>query len=131
MKHIVLFDGICNFCDWSVQFIIKRDPEAHFTFASLESSKGTELRKAFQVPESLDSVVFIRSDGKVFTESDAALQICGKLRGPVNLLQVFYIIPRPVRNTLYRTAARSRYRIFGKKEACRIPSKEEAARFLD
>ncbi|TVP84345.1 MAG: DUF393 domain-containing protein [Alkalicoccus sp.] len=131
MKHIVLFDGICNFCDWSVQFIIKRDPEAHFTFASLQSRKGTELREAFQVPQALDSVVFIRSDGQVFTESEAALQICGKLSGPMKLLQAFYIIPRPVRDMLYRTAARSRYRVFGKKEACRIPSKEEAARFLD
>ncbi|PTL39552.1 thiol-disulfide oxidoreductase DCC family protein [Alkalicoccus saliphilus] len=131
MKHIVLFDGICNLCDWSVQFIIKRDPGAEFTFASLQSSKGKELREAFHVPEALDSVVFIRSDGQVFTESDAALEICRKLNGPVKLLQVFYIFPRPVRNMLYNAAARRRYRIFGKKEACRIPSKEEAARFLD
>jgi predicted DCC family thiol-disulfide oxidoreductase YuxK len=131
VKHIILFDGVCNLCDWSVQFIIKRDPQAVFQFASLQSDKGQELKTAFNIDPEEDSIILIRADGKVFLRSAAALQICRLLKGPVKILKTLIIVPAGLRDFAYRHIAVNRYRFFGKKEACRLPTKEERARFLD
>ena len=130
MKRIVLFDGECNFCDSSGQFIIKRDPVAHFHFSSLQSEAGQELVKKYNVPSDVDSLVLIEMD-KAYTKSSAALRIAKKLDGLWHLCFVFILVPRPIRDFFYDILARNRFKWFGKKEdACALPSPEVRKRFL-
>jgi len=130
MKRIILFDGVCNFCDASVQFIIKRDPAAHFLFTSLQSEKGLELTKKYAIPEDVDSLVLIEN-GKAFTKSSAALRIAKKLDGLWHLFFLFILVPRKIRDSVYNYVAKNRYKWFGKKEdACMLPSIEQRKRFL-
>ena len=130
MKRIILFDGDCNFCDASVQFIIKRDPSAHFHFTSLQSEKGAELRKQYAISDEIDSLVLIEN-GRVYTKSSAALHIAKKLDGLWHLLFLFILVPPIIRNGVYDYFAANRYKWFGKKEdACMLPSPDERKRFI-
>jgi len=130
MKRIILFDGVCNFCDASVQFIIKRDPAAHFLFTSLQSEKGLELTKKYAIPEDVDSLVLIEN-GKAFTKSSAALRIAKKLDGLWHLFFLLILVPRKIRDGVYNYVAKNRYKWFGKKEdACMLPSPEQRKRFI-
>ena len=130
MKRIILFDGDCNFCDASVQFIIKRDPSAHFHFTSLQSEKGVELRKQYAISDEIDSLVLIEN-GRVYTKSSAALNIAKKLDGLWHLLFLFILVPPIIRNGVYDYFAANRYKWFGKKEdACMLPSPDERKRFI-
>lgn len=130
MKRIVLFDGECNFCDASVQFIIKRDPSAHFYFTSLQSEKGQALKEEFSIPEEVDSIVLI-ANKRAYTQSSAALHIAKKLDGLWHLLFLFILVPRPIRDGIYQYFAKNRYQWFGKKEDhCALPSPEIRKRFL-
>ncbi|WP_342513727.1 thiol-disulfide oxidoreductase DCC family protein [Sporosarcina sp. FSL K6-1522] len=130
MKRIVLFDGDCNFCDSSVQFIIKRDPAAHFLFTSLQSTKGVELTKQYAIPSNVDSLVLI-DNGKAYTKSSAALRIAKKLDGLWHLLFLFILVPRKIRDGVYDYVATNRYKWFGKKEeACMLPPPEIRKRFI-
>lgn len=127
---IVLFDGVCNLCNGSVQFILKRDPQARFRFASLQSEAGRSLMSEHGLdPDALSSVVVIE-DGRVWQESSAALRIARHLPGLWKLLRIFTIIPRPLRDAIYRLIARNRYRWFGKTETCWLPTPELKGRFL-
>ena len=129
-KGIILFDGVCNFCNSSVDFIIKRDPKQNFRFASLQSEIGQELVKQSNInTDKVDSLILVSGE-RFFIKSTAALKIAQKLQFPWNLSYVFLIIPGFVRNIAYDFIARNRYRFFGKKETCRIPTPEERARFL-
>ena len=131
MQRVILFDGECNFCDSSVQFIIKRDPYAHFQFASLQSEIGTEFTRKYSIPEDVDSLVFIEKN-KAYTKSDAALRIAKKLDGLWHLLFLFILVPRPIRDGVYNYIAKNRYKWFGKKElACSLPSPDVRKRFLE
>ncbi|MBD7983959.1 thiol-disulfide oxidoreductase DCC family protein [Sporosarcina sp. Sa2YVA2] len=130
MKRIVLFDGECNFCNSSVQFIIKRDPAAHFMFTSLQSEAGQKYAKQYHIPDDVDSIVLIEK-GKAYTKSSAALHIAKKLDGLWHLLFLFILVPKPIRDGAYDYFARNRYRWFGKTEgACMLPTPEERKRFL-
>lgn len=127
----ILFDGVCNLCNGSVQFILKRDPEARFRFASLQSESGRRLVAENGLdPDVLSSVILIE-DGKVYRESAAALRIARHMSGAWKLLRVLVLIPRPIRDAAYRLIARNRYRWFGKSETCWLPTPELRARFLD
>jgi predicted DCC family thiol-disulfide oxidoreductase YuxK len=127
---IVLFDGVCNLCNGSVQFILKRDPQARFRFASLQSEAGGSLMRHHGLdPEALSSVVVI-DDGRVWRESSAALRIARHLPGGWKLLRILTVIPRPLRDGVYRLIARNRYRWFGKTETCWLPTPELRGRFL-
>lgn len=125
--RIILFDGICNFCDASVQFIMKRDNGA-FKFASLQSDIGQELVTRHKL-QGIDSLVLIEED-KAYTKSTAALRIAKRLKGLWSVLYIGIIIPKLLRDPLYDLFAKNRYRLFGKKDACMLPTKEERARFL-
>lgn len=128
---ILLFDGVCNLCDASVQFIIKRDPASRFRFASLQSEAGRHLLKRHDLSaDTLDSVVLIE-DGVAYRNSAAALLVARGLKWPWPLLYGFIALPRPVRDAVYRFVARRRYRWFGKKEICSRPRPEQQARFLE
>lgn len=127
---IVLFDGVCNLCSGSVQFLLKRDPEGRFRFAPLQSDAGRRLMAEHGLPvDSLSSVVLIEG-GRVWQESAAALRIARHLRGPWKLLRIFAIVPRPLRDLVYRWIARNRYRWFGRTETCWLPTPELEERFL-
>lgn len=130
MQRIILFDGICNFCSSSVQFIIKRDPVRIFHFASLQSEVGQQLVDRHQVSQDLDSLVLLEK-GRVYTKSSAVLRIAKELKGGYRLFAIFLIIPKPIRDFLYNILANNRYRWFGKKEQCMIPKPEDKQRFLD
>lgn len=125
--RIILFDGICNFCDASVQFIMKRD-NGDFKFASLQSDIGQEL-VARHYLQGIDSIVLIEED-RAYTKSTAALRIAKKLKGAWSLIYIGIIIPKSLRDPLYERFAKNRYKWFGKKDACILPAKEERARFL-
>ncbi|MFK2824763.1 thiol-disulfide oxidoreductase DCC family protein [Bacillus sp. B190/17] len=129
MNPIILFDGECHFCDSSVQFIIKHDPEEAFRFASLQSDTGKRLLAAYQVPPDIDSMILIEKD-KAYQKSAAALRICRHLKGVWKWLYVLILIPRPIRNTIYDFIARNRYKWFGKKESCMLPSPSVRKRFI-
>lgn len=129
MDKVILFDGECNFCDQSVQFIIKRDPKGIFKFASLQSDVGRDLLKQFNAPEDIDSFVFI-DHNKCYFKSTAALKVCKDLKMPWKLTYFLLIVPKPIRNFFYGVLAQNRYKWFGKKDNCMLPSPEERERFL-
>ncbi|MDN4494553.1 thiol-disulfide oxidoreductase DCC family protein [Ureibacillus aquaedulcis] len=127
--NIILFDGECHFCDASVQFIIKRDRNKYFKFASIQSDIGKKLLKEFQVPETVDSLVFI--EGKqCYVKSTAALKVARRLDGPWSLFYPFLFIPSFLRDAIYDIVAKNRYKL-GKQNECKIPTKEELERFIN
>ncbi|OMP68413.1 thiol-disulfide oxidoreductase DCC family protein [Domibacillus epiphyticus] len=130
MSSIVLFDGECNFCDSSVQFIIKRDSKGYFHFASLQSDVGRKLIKEYNVSEDVDSIMLVEN-GKAYFKSAAALRISRHLAGGWKLFYALMVVPSPIRNLLYDFIARNRYKWFGKKEDhCMLPSPDVRKRFL-
>lgn len=129
-KKIILFDGVCNLCNSSVLFVIKRDTKDHFRFAALQSEIGQSLAKKHQLDTTqVDSIVLIMKD-KVFIKSSAALNISRYLKGAYPLLFLFIIIPSFIRNWVYDYVAKNRYRWYGKKDQCMIPTKELKSKFL-
>ena len=129
-SRILLFDGVCNLCNSIVQFTIRRDPEGKFKFASLQSESGQELLKKFGLPtDDFDSFVFIKGD-KYFLKSSAGLHVLKELGGVWKLFYVFIIIPQPLRDIIYSMIAKTRYRVFGRRETCMVPTEEIRGRFL-
>ena len=127
---IILFDGVCNLCNGFVQFVIKRDPRAKFKFGTLQSNKAIELLLPHHInPEELNSVIFIENN-KVYTQSDAAIKIAQHLGSAWPLAASLLIIPKFIRNAVYRFIAKNRYRWFGKKMQCMVPSPALKSRFL-
>jgi len=128
---ILFFDGVCNLCNSSVQFIIKRDKSNRFRFSSLQSSKSKELLPTDLVnTENLQTLVLLKDD-KILTKSTAALNIARGLSGLWPILYIFMIIPKFLRDLAYDFIAKNRYKWFGKKDACMIPSPELKAKFID
>jgi predicted DCC family thiol-disulfide oxidoreductase YuxK len=125
-----LFDGVCNLCNRSVQFILKRDRRGIFRFASLQSPLGQSLLKRSGLPaDQLDSFVLVENN-KVYTRSTGALRVLRQLGGAWSLLSIFRIVPRQWRDAVYNWIARRRYRWFGKTDSCWLPSPKWADRFL-
>ena len=129
MRSIVLFDGVCNFCSDSVNFIIQHDTENKFMFAPLQSEKGIELRAKYGIEDNIDSIVLIEDD-QAFTRSTGALRIAKRLGGIWAAAYVLILVPRPIRDYFYELFAKYRYRWFGKKDECMLPTPEIRARFL-
>jgi predicted DCC family thiol-disulfide oxidoreductase YuxK len=124
---IILFDGVCNLCSSSVQFIIKRDKHDYFRFVSLQSELGQEYIKDWKLTQ--DSIVLIEF-GKVYVESTAALRIAGHLSGLYPLLRAGLILPKFLRDAVYKLIARNRYKWFGKQESCWVPSADLNKKFF-
>ena len=129
-KPVILFDGVCNLCSGSVQFILKRDKEKKFLFASLQSNYGQELLKQFNLPIDKFNSFILFEDGKIFTRSTAALKMFSQLKG-WKWVKVLSIVPKFLRDAVYNLIARNRYNWFGKKEECWIPTPDLKARFLE
>lgn len=129
-SNLLLFDGVCNLCNGVVQFVIRHDTAGRFRFAALQSEAGQALLQQFGLPTTqFDSFVYVK-DGQFYTESTAALRVARDMGGAVSLLWGLMIVPRFIRDAVYRLVARNRYRIFGKQDACMIPTPELKSRFL-
>jgi predicted DCC family thiol-disulfide oxidoreductase YuxK len=118
-KPVILFDGICNLCNASVNFILKRDKNQLFRYVSLQSEEGEKLISHYAIPKNVDSVILIKNK-EVYLESEAAVEIAAMLPRPWSWMASFSIIPRKLRDKIYRCIARNRYRWFGKRETCRV-----------
>jgi predicted DCC family thiol-disulfide oxidoreductase YuxK len=129
-KPIILFDGICNLCSNSVQFILKRDKEKKFLFASLQSNYGQALLKQFNLPTNTFNSFLLFENGKILTRSTAALKMFSQLKGWA-WVKIFWIVPKFIRDAVYNLIARNRYKWFGQKNECWLPTPELKARFLD
>jgi predicted DCC family thiol-disulfide oxidoreductase YuxK len=129
-KSIILFDGICNLCNASVLFIIKRDPRVHFYFQSIQDADKAKLPADLSEKAlNLESILLIENN-KLYKRSTAALRIARRLNALWPLLYVFVIVPVFIRDPLYNFIARNRYRWFGKKDFCMIPTPELKSRFI-
>lgn len=126
-KGVVLFDGVCNLCNQSIQLIIKQDKQDYFRFAALDSGYGRTMVDKYQV--ATDSIVLIEN-GQAYTRSDAALRIARRLSGVYPLLYAAMVIPKFIRDHVYRLIARNRYRWFGKRQSCWMPSPQLSKKFL-
>ena len=128
---MVLFDGVCNFCDATVQFIIARDEQSHFRFAPLQGKTAeTVFAGAGWTGERPDSIILVQG-GQLYTHSSAALRILGSLGWPWRLVAAARCIPVSIRDGIYKYIARNRYRWFGKRDVCRVPDADVRSRFLD
>lgn len=116
MKAVILFDGECNFCHRSVQFIIKRDPKKMFRFASLQSEAGRKFIEKYHIPDSLDSIILVENQ-QYYIKSTAVLKICRKLKGGWKALYLLIVVPSPIRHFIYDLVAKYRKRI-GSKKTC-------------
>jgi predicted DCC family thiol-disulfide oxidoreductase YuxK len=130
-ESILLFDGECNFCNGSVNFIIRHDRAARFHFASLQSQAGRALLREHQLGNLPLSTMVLIDQGKAYQNSEAALRIARRLGGFFLLLLPLRLVPRPLRDFAYRTFARNRYRLFGRTAICQVPTPALRARFLD
>jgi predicted DCC family thiol-disulfide oxidoreductase YuxK len=129
-QPIVIFDGVCNFCNASVNFVMKHDRRGRFRFASNQSEAGASLLRRFGIdPTSVQSVYLVEGD-RIWSKSSAAARVAGGLAFPWNLLAVTGIVPKFIADRVYDLIARNRYRWFGQSQACRLPSEAERARFL-
>ncbi|WP_232423573.1 MULTISPECIES: thiol-disulfide oxidoreductase DCC family protein [Bacillus] len=129
-KHaVILFDGECNFCSKSVQFIIARDRKEYFLFASLQSEIGQNLLKTYLLPTDCNSFVLIENN-QAYTESLAAIRVCRHLDGWWKVFVIGIVIPAPIRNFFYKTLAKYRYKWWGQSSSCMFPTNDLKRRFL-
>lgn len=130
-KKIILFDGVCNLCNASVQFVIKRDTKDAFRFVALQSDLGNKILDHIGINrEYTDSMVLYEPSKAYFYKAEAALKIINELGGLYQLLNIFQIFPKFISNTVYDYIAKNRYRWYGKQESCMIPTPELAVKFL-
>jgi len=127
-RPLVIFDGYCNLCNRSVDFIVKRDHQCIFRFVAFQSVAGAFLSEVFKIPSEPQSVMLI-SDGKIYQHAEAALLIASMLKKPWSWLGFFRIIPKSLRDPIYHLVATNRYRWFGKRQVCRMPTEEERRLF--
>ncbi len=127
--NIIVFDGVCNFCNRIVQIIIRHDPSAQIHFAAQQSEAGEKLLNQYSIQENTSSVVFI-TKGMVYYQSDAVIEIAKLLKGWPIIFKYGIIVPRFLRNTIYKFIAANRYAIFGKQDQCIVPKEDEKRRFL-
>jgi predicted DCC family thiol-disulfide oxidoreductase YuxK len=130
MGAIVLFDGVCNFCNASVNFVIEHDKAGYFKFAPLQSEIGEELVAKHGIDTvDIDSVIVVEND-RAYTHSSGALRIAKQLDGIWSWAYAFIVVPNPIRDLCYKLFAKHRYRLFGRQDACMMPTPEIRARFL-
>ena len=129
-KGLILFDGVCNFCNSSVNFIIKNDKTDHFRFLPIQSERGKKIVTEYNLdPENLQTVILLEQ-GRIYTRSTAALRIARKLSGGWKLMYGFVIVPSVVRDFFYNIIARNRYKWWGQRDSCMIPTPEVKRKFL-
>lgn len=131
-KQVILFDGVCNLCNSSVLYVIKHDKQSKFMFTALQSEAGQAIIKQYNIDTNkLDSILLYQPNKGILYKSSAALKIGSQLGFPRYLISVFYIVPTFIRNWVYDFIAKNRYKWFGKKDSCMIPTPELQAKFLN
>ena len=127
--NIIVFDGVCNFCNRVVQIIIRHDPSAQIHFTAQQTEAGERLFRQYQFSTCANSVIFIK-DGLVYEQSDAVIEIAKLLTGWPSVFKYTIIVPRFFRNYIYQLIAANRYRLFGKQVQCMVPKEEDKKRFI-
>lgn len=131
MNHLIIFDGVCHLCTFSVHFILQFETSPVLSFTPLQSKTGTQLLETYGFdPHDAKTFVLVQN-GQVYTRSEAALRVAKYLRWPWRGILVFRILPKPWRDAMYDYIARNRYRWFGKQEVCMLPKPEWRARFIE
>jgi predicted DCC family thiol-disulfide oxidoreductase YuxK len=130
-EPVVLFDGMCNLCNGAVNLIIDRDPAARFRFASLQSQFGQRELRRLGLPDDVLETIVLLEDGQAWMRSTAALRIARRLGFPWVLAYSLIAVPRPVRDWAYDIVARNRFKWFGRRERCRVPTPEIKGRFVE
>lgn len=130
-QPVLLFDGVCNLCCSSVQFVLARNKKQNIRFASLQSEFGQKALQEAHLPIDYTSSLVLLEDGKIFVKSEAALRLSKHLNGMWKIWSVFLLVPSFIRNPVYDFIARHRYRWFGKQEVCWLPDPKWKGRFLD
>jgi predicted DCC family thiol-disulfide oxidoreductase YuxK len=130
-KQIILFDGVCNFCSFWVNFVIKRDKKDAFRFAALQSEKAKEITSRFNINISKPDTFILITDNKFFTKSTAALMVCRELNSVVRILYPLIFLPEFFRDFIYDLVAKNRYKLFGKRDTCRVPTEADRLKFLE
>jgi predicted DCC family thiol-disulfide oxidoreductase YuxK len=128
---VMLYDGVCRFCNGALQTVIRHDPEGIVHFAPLQSQYAQQLIQSHPELKGVDSLMLVEEDGRIYVRSEAALGIAKHIGGWWRLLLVFRILPRSLRDWLYDGFARRRYRLFGKHDECLMPTAEIRSRFVD
>lgn len=128
---VILFDGVCNLCNGTVQFLIRNDRQGILRFAPLQSQAGLRLQQQYGLSQASLSSVILIDEGRVYLRSSAALRLTRYLPWYWKTLRAFYLIPTPLRDAAYNLIARNRYRWFGKRESCMIPGEDVRERFFD
>lgn len=130
-ERIIFFDGVCNLCDGFVQFVLKRDKNKMFKFSSLQSGFAQKkLAKLGENAQNLNTIFYLK-DEKLFSQSQAVIEIAKDLGFPYRIISVFQVFPRSFRDFLYQKVAKNRYKLFGQKNECMLPTPELKNRFLD
>jgi len=130
-QPIILFDGVCNFCNSAISFVLKRNAKANILFAPLQSEAGQKLLKQYGLPaDDMESFVFIEN-GRAYNRSTAGLRVCRHLRRLWPLCYGLIIVPKFIRDAIYNWIAKNRYKWFGVRQECMIPTPEVKARFLN
>lgn len=129
-QAIIFFDGVCNLCNASVQFVIKRDVKDHFRFSALQNEQAKEYLKEFKISPLNSNTILLLENGKLYTQSTAALRITRQLSGLWPLCYGLIVIPAFIRDAVYKTISKYRYKIWGRSETCMIPSPELKTKFL-
>ena len=127
---IILFDGICNFCNRTINIILKYDTQAYFQFAPSQSTAGKDILQQFKLDQKASASVILIDNEKVYTKTDAVILIATHLKGWPRLFRLLKFIPKPIRDFGYDVIAKNRYAIFGERETCRIPEESIRHRFL-
>ncbi len=129
-RYIVIFDGVCNLCNAAVRFIINRDPQGQFVFTPMQGTLAHELIAQHGIPNLGEDTLLLIKDNQCFVYSDAVLEIAKDLTGWWYLINLFKFIPKPIRDYVYQLIAHNRYRLFGQRETCMVPSQGVRKRFL-
>ena len=130
-NSVILFDGVCNLCNRTVDFVLKNNYKQNLYFTSLQSPFGRQFLNDFDIPLHELNTLYYYHDDHLYNKSTAVLKILKELKGLYPLLSVFLIVPTFIRDFFYDLLARSRYRIFGKRDSCRVPTEEEKPFFID
>ncbi|MBK7429523.1 MAG: DUF393 domain-containing protein [Bacteroidetes bacterium] len=132
MNNVIIFDGVCNLCNGFVDFIIRRDKKKIFRFVSNQDPAGKEILSRFpEIPKGDAMTIYYLEDGELFSRSKAVLRIAKMMNAPFSWLYAFSILPLFLSNSIYGLVARNRYKWFGKRDTCRVPTIEERERFLE
>ena len=129
-ERVIVFDGVCNFCNTFVNFVMEHDSQACFKFGTLQSEPAQKILTQFHLATEDYETFLLLEKGKVFTQSTAALKILRRVDGLWPFLYIFILIPRPIRDTVYNFIARHRYQWMGKTDSCRVPTTKDHQRFV-